>query len=81
MPRRAPPAHATNPSDQPPPALAASSPPDALLALSEAQRAAATARFELLKPHLHEGVPLARVARDAGVPLRTLQRVQPRFAP
>ena len=79
MPRRSLPTHATNPGDQPPPALAASSPPGALVALSEAQRAAATARFELLKPHLHDGVPLARVAREAGVPLRTLQRWLARY--
>jgi len=32
--------------------------------LSEAERALAYERFELLRPSLEEGVPLARVARD-----------------
>ena len=42
--------------------------------LSEAERALAFERFELLRPSLEEGVPLARVARDRGLPLRTAQR-------
>jgi putative transposase len=39
--------------------------------LSEAERTLAFERFELLRPALEEGVPLARVARDRGIPLRT----------
>jgi len=31
-------------------------------------------RWEVLRPHVQDGVPLARAARDAGVPLRTAQR-------
>jgi putative transposase len=42
--------------------------------LSEAERNLAFERFELLCPALEEGVPLARVARDPGIPLRTAQR-------
>jgi putative transposase len=42
--------------------------------LSEAERTLAFERFELLRPSLEEGVPLARVARDRGIPLRTAQR-------
>jgi len=43
-------------------------------ALSEAERRLALARFQHLRPHLEEGVPLAEVARTRGHPLRTLQR-------
>lgn len=42
--------------------------------LSEAERALAFERFELLRPALEEGVPLARVARDRGLALRSAQR-------
>lgn len=45
-----------------------------LTGLSEAERALAFERFELLRPALEEGVPLARVARDRGVALRTARR-------
>ena len=45
-----------------------------LAELSEAARADALARWCVLRPHLHDGVPLARAARDAGVALRTAQR-------
>ena len=31
-------------------------------------------RYRLLRPHLEEGVPLARIAREHGVVLRTAQR-------
>ena len=44
-----------------------------LNALSEAERALAFERFELLRPALEGGVPLARVARDQGIALRTAQ--------
>src|SRR3954447_24938272 len=42
--------------------------------LSEAERALAFERFELLRPALEERVPLARVARDRGIAFRTAQR-------
>jgi hypothetical protein len=45
-----------------------------LYGLSEAERTLAFERFELLRPSLEAGVPLARVARDRGIPLRTAQR-------
>jgi putative transposase len=42
--------------------------------LSEAERARAFERFELLRPTLEGAVPLARVAREWGVALRTARR-------
>src|SRR3982750_1799359 len=45
-----------------------------LSGLSEIERTRAFERFELLRPALQEGVPLARVARDRGIALRTAQR-------
>jgi putative transposase len=42
--------------------------------LWEAERTLAFERFELLRPSLEDDVPLARVARDRGLPLRTAQR-------
>src|SRR4051794_4622245 len=45
-----------------------------LYGFSEAERALAFERFELLRPALEEEVPLARVARDRGIALRTAQR-------
>jgi putative transposase len=45
-----------------------------LSGLSEAERARAFERFNLLRPFLEEGVPLARVARDRGLALRTARR-------
>src|SRR4051794_40823002 len=42
--------------------------------LSEAECALAFERFELLRPALEEGIPLARVARDRGLALRTATR-------
>lgn len=45
-----------------------------LSGLSEAERALAFERFELLRPFLEEGVPLARVSRDRGIALRTACR-------
>jgi putative transposase len=44
---------------------------------SEGERA--VARFRLLRPFLEEGVPLAAVARAAGVPLRTAKRWVQRY--
>jgi putative transposase len=45
-----------------------------LTTLSEHEREATLVRFRLLRPHLEEGVPLARLAREQGVVLRTAQR-------
>jgi putative transposase len=42
--------------------------------LSEAERARAFERFELLRPFLEEGVPLPRVAGARGLSLRTARR-------
>lgn len=42
--------------------------------LSGAQRERALERYRILRPHLDDGVPLARVATHAGRPYRTLQR-------
>ncbi len=42
--------------------------------LPETDRAAALRRFRVLRPHLEDGVPLARLARAQGLELRTLQR-------
>ncbi|WP_198931530.1 Mu transposase C-terminal domain-containing protein [Rhizobium rhizosphaerae] len=47
--------------------------------LAEERRTEAAARFKVLKPHLDDGVPLARVAADAGVPIRTLRRWLSRY--
>ncbi|MGW4095068.1 Mu transposase C-terminal domain-containing protein [Nocardia sp. NPDC004750] len=45
-----------------------------LAGLSETERRAAMDRFEVLRPHLEDDVPLTRAAAHAGVPLRTAQR-------
>jgi len=50
-----------------------------LSALSEERRRQATARLAVLRTHLEDGVLLTRVARDAGVPLRTAQRWLARY--
>jgi putative transposase len=36
-------------------------------------------RFAVLQPHLEENVPLARAARQAGVPVRTAERWLARY--
>lgn len=41
---------------------------------SEHQREAASRKWEALRPHLEDGVPLTAVAAAEGVPLRTAQR-------
>jgi putative transposase len=46
---------------------------------SEEGQARAMTRFAILRPHLEEGVPLTRAAREAGVPLRTTQRWLARY--
>jgi len=48
--------------------------PVPLASLSDRQREQAMARFAVLQPHLERNVPLARVARDGGVALRTARR-------
>jgi hypothetical protein len=45
-----------------------------LASLSEEQRRKAMECFAVLRPHLEDGVPLLRAARDAGIPFRTAQR-------
>lgn len=45
-----------------------------LSGMSEVERNRAFERFELLRPSLEDGVPLARVARDRGLALRTARR-------
>src|SRR4029453_10998409 len=42
-----------------------------VVTLTEAQRQVAMERFAMLQPHLEADVPLARAARQAGVPVRT----------
>ena len=44
------------------------------LSLPPDRRAEAMRRLAVLRPHLEDDVPLARAAREAGVPLRTAQR-------
>src|SRR5262245_9532671 len=46
----------------------------ALAACTEEERQQAMARFAVLRPHINEGVLLSEAARDAGVPLRSVQR-------
>lgn len=51
----------------------------ALAACTEEERQQAMARFVVLQPHLNEGVLLAEAARNAGVPLRSVQRWLARY--
>ena len=48
--------------------------PQLLTELSDSERARALERFRLLRPCLEDGVPLARLARQHHLQLRTLQR-------
>ncbi len=50
-----------------------------VVTLTEAQRQVAMERFAVLQPHLDEDVPLARAARQAGVPIRTAERWLARY--
>jgi putative transposase len=50
-----------------------------LSGLSEAERNRAFERFKLLRPFLEQGVPLARVASDRGLALRTARRWAARY--
>jgi putative transposase len=45
----------------------------ALTELPERQRKRAFERYQTLRPHLEQNVPLARVAMEAALPLRTAQ--------
>jgi putative transposase len=54
--------------------IVARSAPYSLAALSDAARSFALERFEIIRPFLEDGVPLSRIARDRGMPLRTAQR-------
>jgi putative transposase len=47
--------------------------------LSEAEQARALERFQILRPFLEGGIPLARVARDRGLVLRTARRWVDRY--
>jgi len=38
------------------------------------QRSLARRRWDVLRPHVQDGVPLTQAAREAQVPLRTAQR-------
>ncbi len=49
------------------------------MALPEPERERALARFQVLRSHIEDGVPLARAAREAGVPPRTAQRWLARY--
>ena len=51
----------------------------ALTELLEQQRQCAFGRYQALRPHLEQDVPLARVAADASMPLRTAQRWVSRY--
>jgi len=50
-----------------------------LTTLTEAERAAALARFHQLEPFLEEGIPLTHLAATAGIPLRTARRWVARY--
>ncbi|MBA2362492.1 MAG: DDE-type integrase/transposase/recombinase [Chloroflexia bacterium] len=50
-----------------------------LAGAGDAERAETLARFAVLRPHLEDGVPLTRAAREADVPFRTAQRWLARY--
>jgi putative transposase len=45
-----------------------------LVSLTEEERECALARLRLLRPHLEDGIPLTRTAKQQGLPLRTARR-------
>jgi putative transposase len=47
--------------------------------LNDAGLDQAMARWQVLRPHLEEGVPFLRAAREAGIPARTAQRWLARY--
>jgi putative transposase len=51
----------------------------ALAAFTEEERQEAMVRFAVLRPHLNDGISLSEAARDAGVPLRSVQRWLARY--
>src|SRR6266704_7215425 len=51
----------------------------ALAACTEEERQEAMGRFAVLRPHINDGVPLPEAARDAWVPLRSVQRWLARY--
>jgi transposase InsO family protein len=51
----------------------------ALTYLAETERNRAFARFQLLRPFLEDGVPLARLSRQHQLPLRTMRRWAARY--
>ena len=53
--------------------------PAVLAGLTPERREEAFARFARLRPFLEERVPLPRLAREAGIPLRTLRRWVARY--
>jgi putative transposase len=53
--------------------------PRYLADLTEAQRGQAMARWQVLRPHIEDEVPLTRLARQCGVAGRTLQRWAARY--
>jgi putative transposase len=50
-----------------------------LTGLNETQRSQALQRWRILRPHVEDAVPVARVAADADVPERTAQRWLARY--
>jgi putative transposase len=54
--------------------MSESTQPTSLACLSDQQRQKAMTRFAVIQPHLERNVPLSRVARHAGVAMRTAQR-------
>src|SRR4029450_9809081 len=50
-----------------------------VVTLTEAQRQGAMGVFAMRQPHLEADVPLARAARQAGVPVRTAERWLARY--
>lgn len=52
---------------------------EGLAQLSDAQRQQAMRRWQVLAPHLEDGVPLTRAALQAGVPLRSARRWLQRY--
>src|SRR5712691_13155459 len=51
----------------------------ALAADTEEERQEAMRRVAVLRPHLHDGVPVPEAARDSGVPLRSVPRWLARY--
>ena len=50
-----------------------------LAELTEDQRTMVMRRWEVLRPHVDDDIPLSAAAREAGVPLRTAQRWLARY--